>query len=107
MIREADGAQGSFRPPGIRLDGHEAARAQAFEAKIKVDGASWFNGQASSVLVGNLGKLFGREEAFEDARPDDGKLEARSGDRRWAAESGVEQSPARLSARRARRPSCK
>ena len=33
------------------------------------------HGKASCILVGNVGKLFGGVEAFEDARPDDGKLE--------------------------------
>ncbi len=46
-----------------------------FEAKIKVDGSTWFEGKASSVLLGNVGELFAGVEAFEDARPDDGVLE--------------------------------
>ena len=46
-----------------------------FKAKIKVDGAPWFDGDASCVLVGNVGRLFGGIEVFEDARPDDGRLE--------------------------------
>jgi diacylglycerol kinase (ATP) len=40
-----------------------------------VDGADWYKGKASCILLGNVGKLFGGVEAFEDARPDDGKLE--------------------------------
>jgi diacylglycerol kinase family enzyme len=35
----------------------------------------WYKGKASCILLGNVGKLFGGVEAFEDARPDDGKLE--------------------------------
>jgi diacylglycerol kinase (ATP) len=46
-----------------------------FEAKIEVDGSTWYDGKASSVLFGNVGKLFAGVEAFEDARPDDGELE--------------------------------
>jgi diacylglycerol kinase (ATP) len=46
-----------------------------FRAKIKVDGARWFDGEASCILLGNVGKLFGGIEAFEDACPDDGVLE--------------------------------
>jgi diacylglycerol kinase (ATP) len=55
--------------------GSENLRAKPFRAKIEVDGADWFKGKASCILLGNMGKLFGGVEAFEDARPDDGKLE--------------------------------
>ena len=40
-----------------------------------MDGASWYKGKASCILLGNIGQLVGGVEAFEDARPDDGKLE--------------------------------
>ena len=30
-----------------------------FEARIEVDGKSWYRGQASCILVGNVGELFG------------------------------------------------
>ncbi|GAA3836038.1 diacylglycerol kinase family protein [Sphaerisporangium flaviroseum] len=43
--------------------------------KIKVDGASWFDGEASCLLLGNVGTITGGIEAFDDARPDDGWLE--------------------------------
>jgi YegS/Rv2252/BmrU family lipid kinase len=46
-----------------------------FETKIKVDGASWFEGRASCVLLGNVGELFAGVEAFERAQPDDGMLD--------------------------------
>jgi diacylglycerol kinase (ATP) len=55
--------------------GSENLRAKPFRAKIEVDGAEWYKGKASCILLGNMGKLFGGVEAFEDARPDDGKLE--------------------------------
>ena len=42
---------------------------------ISVDGASWYDDKASCILVGNVGRLFARVEAFEDASPEDGKLE--------------------------------
>jgi YegS/Rv2252/BmrU family lipid kinase len=50
-------------------------RSKSFRATIKVDGAAWYKGSASCILVGNIGALFGGVEVFEDARPDDGKLE--------------------------------
>jgi diacylglycerol kinase family enzyme len=48
---------------------------KAFQARIKVDGVSWYKGKATCILVGNVGDLFAGVEAFEDARPDDGILE--------------------------------
>jgi YegS/Rv2252/BmrU family lipid kinase len=55
--------------------GSKNLRSKPFRADIKVDGVDWYDGKASCILVGNVGKLFGGVEAFEDARPDDGKLE--------------------------------
>ncbi|GAA3211514.1 diacylglycerol/lipid kinase family protein [Nonomuraea helvata] len=43
--------------------------------KIKVDGATWFEGEASCLLLGNVSTIAGGIEAFDDARPDDGWLE--------------------------------
>ena len=50
-------------------------RSKPFRARVKVDGTVWYEGKASCILLGNVGKLFGGVEAFEDARPDDGRLE--------------------------------
>ena len=45
------------------------------KTKITVDGHLWFKGDATCVLVGNVGKVIGGISAFRDARPDDGKLD--------------------------------
>jgi diacylglycerol kinase (ATP) len=50
-------------------------RASPFGAEITVDGVGWFKGDATCVLIGNVGGLFGGIEVFGDARPDDGVLE--------------------------------
>src|SRR4029079_11194201 len=50
-------------------------RKKPFKARVKVDGVTWYKGKASCILLGNLGKLFGGVKVFEDARPDDGKLD--------------------------------
>ncbi|MET8139748.1 diacylglycerol kinase family protein [Sphaerisporangium sp. NPDC005288] len=42
---------------------------------IKIDGTTWFEGDASCLLLGNVGTITGGIEAFDDARPDDGWLE--------------------------------
>jgi diacylglycerol kinase family enzyme len=55
--------------------GLENLRSKPFQAKIKFDGVDWYRGIASCILVGNVGKLLGGVEVFEDAQPDDGELE--------------------------------
>jgi YegS/Rv2252/BmrU family lipid kinase len=44
-------------------------------AKVKVDGTTWFDDEASCVLVGNVGTITGGIRAFDDAKPDDGWLD--------------------------------
>ncbi len=57
------------------MDGVNQIGRKPFEATIKVDGSTWFEGKASSVLLGNVGELFAGVEAFEGASPDDGMLD--------------------------------
>jgi YegS/Rv2252/BmrU family lipid kinase len=68
--------------------GAKNLRQRPFRAKIVVDGARWYDGEASCILLGNVGKLFGGVEAFEDAHPDDGVLElgvvSADGVKEWA-----------------------
>ena len=77
MIRDAGdgGLKERFGRMAYVWTGSKDVRSKPFRAEIKVDGAGWFKGKASCILVGNVGKLFGGVEAFEDASPDDGKLE--------------------------------
>ena len=76
MIQQADGAlKDRFGRAAYVWTGSKSLRAKPFKAKIKVDGAPWYLGDASCILVGNVGRLFGGIEVFEDARPDDGRLE--------------------------------
>jgi diacylglycerol kinase (ATP) len=55
--------------------GAKNLRQKPFRATIRVDGAHWYRGKASCILVGNVGDLFGGVEVFASARPDDGLLE--------------------------------
>ena len=76
MIRNADGGlKDRLGRAGYVWAGLKAARSKSFGAEIEVDGVGWFRGEATSVLIGNVGELIGHVEVFEDSRPDDGLLE--------------------------------
>jgi diacylglycerol kinase (ATP) len=76
MIQQADGTlKDRLGRVAYIWTGSQNLRAKPFRAKIKVDGAPWYAGDASCILVGNVGRLFGGIEVFEDARPDDGRFE--------------------------------
>jgi diacylglycerol kinase (ATP) len=75
MIRDADGLKDRFGRAAYVWTSAKNLRLKPFRARIEVDGAEWFKGKATCILLGNVGKLFGGLEAFEDARADDGKLE--------------------------------
>lgn len=49
--------------------------ARRVKATVDVDGEHFFEGRASCVLAGNVGKVIGGIQAFAGARPDDGLLE--------------------------------
>ena len=76
MLRDADGGlKDELGRIAYVWTGLKALRAKPFRAEVKIDGVSWFKGEATCVLVGNVGGLFGGIEVFGDAKPDDGKLE--------------------------------
>jgi diacylglycerol kinase (ATP) len=52
-----------------------AMRADAVKMKVRVDGTTWFDGEASAVLLGNIGTVTGGFKVFPDASADDGRLE--------------------------------
>lgn len=76
MIRDADGApKDRFGRLAYIWAASKNLRNEPFKTRIEVNGDLWYKGEASCLLVGNLGALFGGLEAFENARPDDGELE--------------------------------
>jgi YegS/Rv2252/BmrU family lipid kinase len=75
MIRDADNLKDKVGRVAYLWSGSKNLPAEVFEAKIRVDGATWFDGRASCILVGNVGELFGGVDVFPDARADDGLLE--------------------------------
>lgn len=76
MIRDTDAAlKDRIGKLAYVVTGASDIRVDPFRARIKIDRTSWFDGNVSSVLVGNLGTIIGGIEAFRGARPDDGVLE--------------------------------
>ncbi len=55
--------------------GARHVREEPVGTRIVVDGTTWFHGDATCVLVGNVGTIVGGITAFESAHPDDGRLE--------------------------------
>ncbi|MGZ8651632.1 MAG: diacylglycerol/lipid kinase family protein [Actinomycetota bacterium] len=76
MIEEADGGmKDAFGRVAYLWTGAKNLRREPVRTKIRVDGHRWFKGDASCVLVGNVGSVVGGIAAFRDARPDDGRLD--------------------------------
>lgn len=75
MIRDADDLKERLGRAAYLWSGSRNLRSVGFDAEIQVDGADWYEGRASCILVGNLGQIFGGVEVFPGARPDDGLLE--------------------------------
>jgi YegS/Rv2252/BmrU family lipid kinase len=77
MIRDAGGGGVKDRLGRVSYiwSGSRNLRRKPFKARISIDGANWYKGKASCILVGNVGELFGGVTVFEDAHPDDGLLE--------------------------------
>jgi diacylglycerol kinase (ATP) len=76
MIRDADRAlKDRVGRAAYVWTGARHLREELGDTQIVVDGTTWFHGNASCVLVGNVGTIVGGITAFESARPDDGRLE--------------------------------
>ena len=76
MIRDADGGpKDRFGRLAYVWAASKNLRVKPFKARIEVNGDLWYKGDASCLLVGNVGALFGGMEAFDSASPEDGLLE--------------------------------
>ncbi|MBX7266885.1 diacylglycerol kinase family lipid kinase [Micromonospora sp. Llam7] len=76
LIREADRElKGRLGRLAYVWTGLRHVRGELTRTRITVDGGTWFDGEASCVLVGNVGTITGGIPAFDDARPDSGSLE--------------------------------
>jgi diacylglycerol kinase (ATP) len=76
MIRDADrGLKDRFGRAAYVWTGARHVRHELTPTTVLVDGDPWFDGEASCVLIGNVGTISGGITAFDEARPDDGKLD--------------------------------
>ena len=75
LIRDADRLKNRIGKLGYLWGGAKNLRAPSFGAEVAIDGAPWFEGQVATILIGNVGSLFGGLTAFVDAEPDDGRLD--------------------------------
>ncbi|SCE92276.1 diacylglycerol/lipid kinase family protein [Micromonospora mirobrigensis] len=76
MIAEADRKlKGRLGRLAYVWTGLRHVRGEPVRMRVRVDGADWFDGEATCVLFGNVGTITGGIPAFDDARPDDGCLD--------------------------------
>jgi YegS/Rv2252/BmrU family lipid kinase len=76
MIRDADrGMKDRLGRLAYVKTGWRHLDGSSTETRIRIDGTDWFEGEASCVLLGNVGTITGGLKPFADARPDDGWLE--------------------------------
>lgn len=76
MIRDADGAlKRRVGKLAYVWTGLTHVRDGAARVRVRIDGTKWFDGPASAVLLGNVGKIAGGVRAFDGARPDDGVID--------------------------------
>jgi diacylglycerol kinase family enzyme len=76
MIKDADsGLKDRFGRAAYVWTGARAVRRAPTRMTIHVDDHIWFDGDASCVLVGNVGDILGGISAFERAKTDDGLLD--------------------------------
>jgi diacylglycerol kinase (ATP) len=76
MIRDAGtGLKDKVGQLAYVWTGAKHLRETPMRVRIRVDGAKWFKGEASCVLIGNMGKVIGGLSVFEGSSPDDGRIE--------------------------------
>lgn len=77
MIRDADDGElkERFGRAGYVVAGMRNRDVSPAHAVIEVDGTPWYTGDASCVIVANVGTILGGLQAFPDASPTDGRLD--------------------------------
>ncbi|MEP7059432.1 MAG: diacylglycerol kinase family protein [Actinomycetota bacterium] len=75
MLRDADaGLKDKVGRIAYAWTGAKNVDRAPVKTRIDVDGERWFKGEASCVLIGNVGDVFGGLAAFPEASPEDGLL---------------------------------
>jgi len=76
MIKDADGGlKDRFGRLAYIWTASKSIRAEPFKAKIDINDELWYKGDASCVIMANVGTIVGGVQAFPDASPTDGRLE--------------------------------
>jgi YegS/Rv2252/BmrU family lipid kinase len=76
IIQDADGGlKDRFGRIAYVWTASKHLRGDPFKARIEVNGDLWYRGNASCILLGNIGSLFAGVDVFDNAHPDDGLLE--------------------------------
>lgn len=76
MIRDADSKmKDRFGRVAYIWSGARHIRSTPVRTTVRCDGHTWFDGNATCVLIANVGSIGGGVTAFEHASPDDGKLD--------------------------------
>lgn len=75
MISDADEAKDRVGRLAYVWSAIKSVRIDRVPTRIAVDGAVWFDGSATCVLIGNMGTISGGLVVFDQAKPDDGRVE--------------------------------
>jgi diacylglycerol kinase (ATP) len=76
MIRDADrGLKDRLGRSAYVLTGVKNVTDAVVKVKVDIDGQRFYSGKAGSVIVGNVGRVLGGIDAFDDASPRDGRLD--------------------------------
>lgn len=76
MMRDTDGGpKDTYGRLSYIWAASKNLRNEPFKARIEVNGDLWYDDDATCLLFGNVGTLFGGLEAFDNASPQDGQLE--------------------------------
>ena len=76
LINGAEDGKTRFGRIAYLSAGVKAVRtAERFPVRVKADGEQLFKGEATCVLVANIGRVMGGFDAVPGARPDDGRLD--------------------------------
>ena len=98
MIRDAGGLKDRIGRAAYVWSGSQEPADEALQGEDQVDGAEWYKGQATCILLGNVGDAVRRRGGFRGRAPDDGLLDLGVVTAEGAVAAGRARSRARPSA---------